>query len=669
MLARSARRRALRIVAVSAAATLTLAGLGLAGANSAQASTRVAFAGAVPSWAKSARATGTPSAKTIVEGELFLTLRDQAGASALARAASDPASASYRHYLSPADWIATYSPDQPTYDSTVSTLRQDHLTITGTPASRQYVVFRGTVAAVQKAFSTTLQTYSVAGQNLIAPATTPSLSATQAKGVAGLSLDQGRLLTKPASVSQSTAVKAASRSLTALSSLLSGSKSTPSRVTVSTPCSSYLGERTVRVPNTYGTTRIGTANCGYTPAQLRAIYKTSPTSGTGQTVAIVDAYASPTITTDVNTYSRYVGEPTLTAGQLTDISPNRSTFTDKAACGTAAGWQGEQTLDVEAVHAVTPAAHILYVGATDCSAGTDIALSRILDQGLATIVSNSYGASGEPNSTTSANYIQGEVNLELQAAGEGIGLYFASGDNGDERANIGAYQADFPASSPWVTAVGGTSVGLTKTNGTAFTLGWGNTLDQILAGHGTTLTYKQTLPGSLFAGGAGGGRSHVLGFVEPWYQQGVVSAALAGGRRAVPDVSALADPFTGFLIGYHPIVNETTFETGSFGLGVSGGTSLATPITAALVATLQQRTGAVVGFANPTLYSVAKSTPSAFTDVVPRVKKVALAYSDGANSYAVTLDRDSTLKTGTGYDFVTGLGQVNLPNFGLPAAP
>jgi subtilase family serine protease len=440
---------------------------------------------------------------------------------------------------------------------------------------------------------------------------------------------------------------------------------------VNTPCSTYVGQRTVKVPNTYGNTRIGTANCGYTPKQLRAIYKTGASAGAGQTVAIIDAYASPTIKTDVNTYSRLVGEPVLTDGQYTDISPSKTLFTDKKTCGQPSGWQGEQTLDVQAVHGIAPKAKILYVGATDCSAGTDVALSRILDKGLANIVSNSYGSAGEPTRDTS-DYVQGEVNLQLQAAAEGIGLYFASGDDGDEKANTGTTQPDFPASSPWVTGVGGTSIGLTKTNTTAFAIGWGNTLDQIVAGPNKTLKYHSKLPGTLFAGGAGGGRSRLSGFTQPWYQKTAISAAASSNRRTVPDVSALADPYTGFLIGYHPIRNETTLATGGFGLSVSGGTSLATPIVAALMATVQQQTGSVIGFANPILYSVAKKSPGAFTDILPRTKKVALAYSDGHDSYTATLDTDSSLRTAKGYDLVTGLGQLNISSaklFATPAKP
>src|SRR6185437_12275371 len=97
-------------------------------------------------------------------------------------------------------------------------------------------------------------------------------------------------------------------------------------------------------------------------------------------------------------------------------------------CQYPSGWQGEQTLDVESVHALAPGAKILYVGGFNCGGGLDVAMSKILDGGLANIVSNSYGDQGED---VGADVVAGEVNIQLQAAGEGIGLYFSCGDSGD----------------------------------------------------------------------------------------------------------------------------------------------------------------------------------------------------------------------------------------------
>lgn len=337
--------------------------------------------------------------------------------------------------------------------------------------------------------------------------------------------------------------------------------------------------------------------------------------------------------------------------------PTPAQFSDQEACGYPSGWQGEQTLDVEAVHGIAPGAKVLYVGGFNCGGGIDIAVSKILDGKLANIVSNSYGYVGED---LPLDAIQGEVNIQMQAAAEGIGLYFSSGDYGDEVASLGYAAPDFAASSPWVTAVGGTSIGITKAGTIAYETGWGSTRDQIVASSTGKLSYASPLPGT-FLFGAGGGTSGV--FDQPDYQRGVVPYALAKGNRVSPDISAIADPFTGLSVGIRPIVNDTTLAVGAFERDSYGGTSLASPITAAQIALVQQGTRQVVGFANPTLYALYKTAPSAFRDVLPIVPKKALAYTSAStgNDYLVTLDTDTSLTTTKGYDDVTGLGGVSFP--------
>ena len=217
------------------------------------------------------------------------------------------------------------------------------------------------------------------------------------------------------------------------------------------------------------------------------------------------------------------------------------------------------------------------------------------------LVSNSYGDVGENVPLSS---IRGQENLHIQAAGEGIGLYFSSGDNGDESASLGSAQPDFPASSPWVTSVGGTSLGIDKTGQKSFETGWGDVLDQIVSSPRGNV-YAAALPGNLDGGGAGGGQSTL--FDQPAYQKGVVPASLAGGKRVSPDLAALADPYTGFSIGIRPITDDTTLAAGEFVNETYGGTSLASPITAALSALVQQSTNTRLGFANPTLYATYRS--------------------------------------------------------------
>ncbi|MFZ7087054.1 S53 family peptidase [Curtobacterium sp. RRHDQ10] len=624
---------------------------------------RAALPGSVPAWATAANDTGTAAADTDVEGEVYLPLRDQAGATALATAVSTPGSPQYRKPLSPSAWIAKYAPTKADADQVTGYLRAQGLTITGVPASHEFVVFRGPASVVGGVLGAPLHAYRHDGRTLVAPAATPSLPTAIAAKVAGVSVDQSRLQTRPDLVAQGQ-----TPTVQTPSHPLQKSTAAPS-AKVNAVCSHYTGERSATVPQAYGTTTVGTFNCGYIPSQLRSAYGVDTLAakgvqGQGQTVAIIDAYASPTIIHDTDTYSASHGEPQLTSATFSQKIPSPSQFTDETLCQGPSGWQGEETLDVQSVHAVAPAASILYVGGTNCGGGLDIAMSRVLDGGLATIVSNSYGNVGEdvPLAT-----IQGEQNLHIQAAGTGIGLYFSSGDSGDESVNLGSAQPDFPASSPWVTAVGGTSVGIGKDGKKAFETGWGDTLDQIVTSSTGRNVYVAPLPGNTYGGGAGGGVSTY--FSMPAYQKGVVPANLAAaGKRVSPDLGALADPYTGFSIGIRPIKDDSTLAAGAYQTETYGGTSLASPITAALMAIVQQSTGVRLGFANPTLYAADKAAPSVFSDVVPPVSPIALAYTGAVsgNSYLVTLNTDTSLSTAVGYDDVTGLGSVSFS--GLAAA-
>jgi subtilase family serine protease len=373
--------------------------------------------------------------------------------------------------------------------------------------------------------------------------------------------------------------------------------------------------------------------------------------GHGQTVAIIDAYASPSIVSDVNRLSISRGQRPLT----TYSQKVPSTFYDEALCGYPSGWQGEQTLDVQAVHNIAPRANVFYEGGFNCGGGIDVALSDILDNQRATIVTNSYGDGGE----LPLYAVKAEENQHLQAVAEGIGLYYSSGDSGDETVNGETAQPDYFATSPWVTGVGGTTLGIAKNGSVALQTGWGTSIDPVVKDSTTgALGYGLPLPGE-FVFGAGGGTSTV--FTEPWYQRGVVPASLAQGGRTVPDVSADADPYTGEVIGISPIDDADYPAVGSYTEETYGGTSLASPLFAATVALAQQATGARVGFLNPTLYAAYRTDPSTVRDVKPAAGS-AFAYTSASSgsTYLITNDTDSSLKTRSGYDTVTGLGSPTL---------
>ena len=487
-------RRAVALVATVAAAT----GLGVVGAGAANAGDRQTFSGSVPSWATAANDQGAAASDDTEEAEIYLPLRDPQGAQQLASIVSTPGVTSFRHGVSPQQWITRFSPTQADFDAVLNELKADGFTITAYPKSRLFITFRGTAAQLGDAFGTSIHAYSYAGRTLLAPSSAPSVPASLAGKVAGIGLDQSKLLTHPDNKpADPDAPKATSQGVQRFAS--------PQSV-ITAPCSNYAGQNTAVVPTAYGRTVFPTNICGYKPSQLRSAYGVR-SSGAGQTVAIIDAYASPTIQQDVNTWAAAAGEPGLTNGQYSQIVPTPAQFSDQELCQEPSGWQTEQTLDVESVHGIAPAAKVLYVGGYNCGGGLDVAMSTILDGHLANIVSNSYGDGTE---ALPADVLTGEQNLYLQAAAEGIGLYFSSGDDGDDAVlNDGAVQPSFPSSSPWVTAVGGTSVFIDQNGRITQETGWGSTRDQIVAGANGP-EYSEALPGT-FYGGAGGGSGSGFG--------------------------------------------------------------------------------------------------------------------------------------------------------------
>lgn len=342
--ARALHKRAVGIVATTAA----VVALSLAGASAAGAADRVTYGGSVPTWATPANDAGAAPADETVEGEIYLPLRDQKGAEALAKAVSSPVNLAFRKALSPSQWISRFSPTKADSDAVVNFLKAAGLTITAVPASRQYVVFRGTPDQLGSIFGTSLHSFDYAGKRLVAPATAPSLPASIGTKVSGVSIEQSRTLTRPDSIRQGDLGPTAEPQLT---------RKALAAPVIDTPCSHYIGEHMVTVPPAYnGQTKYSTYNCGYTPQQLRSAYGLTAlgkrgVNGTGQTVAIIDAYASPSIVKDVNSYSQQNGEPGLTNSSYQQLVPKPSEFTDEELCEYPSGWQGEQTLDVESAAA------------------------------------------------------------------------------------------------------------------------------------------------------------------------------------------------------------------------------------------------------------------------------------------------------------------------------
>jgi subtilase family serine protease len=587
--------------------------------------------GSAPGWAKKGNLVGAADPTGTVGFRVYLGWNDEAGAEALAKAVSDPGSSSYGRYLTPSEFRRRFAPTQAQVGAVQSWLRSQGFKVNYTPANNHYVSAEGTVAQAQAAFGAQFGMYAVHGQTVRSPSADiaiPNALAGSVTGVVGL--DDSAVFVQTDHVVDKNAPPSA------------GFRNAP-------PLSAYWAELVSPYAYPAGFTDVASPPTapwtvkGYTPNQIKGAYGISGYDGAGQTVAIIDAYASPTILADVNQWSTNRGLPTMNPSQLVQVVPPGVYGRPQNPAQDPQGWYGEETLDVEAVHGMAPAAKIVYVGAPNNYRDLDAAMNHVVDQHLAQIVTNSYGYATE---LLPPGYVKPFNDTLIQAAAEGIGVYFSSGDTGDETARFGFATTEWPTSSPWVTAVGGTSLGVGQANTRVLETGWG-TSDYSC--NTTTLACSRT--GWLY--GAGGGVSRL--FPEPSYQSG---AGLNLSGRGVPDVAALGDPQTGLLIG-----QTQTFPEGShYDEYRIGGTSLSSPIFAGLMALADQKAGHPHGFANPAFYA----NKASFYDVLSVKTAVARRnYNNSVDASAGTSDRlrtfddysgSPTQHTNPGWDNVTGLG-------------
>jgi subtilase family serine protease len=558
-----------------------------------------------------------------------------------------PGNPLFQHYLSPGAYASRFGATTTQATAVANWLRSAGFTGIGADAGRDYVRATAPVSVINAALHTQLSYYrsragvSAAGHQLRANNTPVSVPADLAGDVLGVTgLDNAAPV---------------------MTYARPGANAAPSAP--SFPCSNYYGQYYARnLPAEYGTTRFPTAGCGYSAVQLRSAYGYSPgDTGTGVTVALVEVGLAPYMFKTLQDYAAAAHIQAPSAGQYREVS-----LAAKSSCGDP--FNVEEQLDVEASYVMAPGAKQVVVGGDSCDNG-DFGLQALFDadtdilngaagRPLASIASNSWEGYDE---TQPANFTSIEHAYLVRAAAEGVGMYFSSGDSSGVLT---------PSSDPYAIAVGGTTLGIGKTNPHLFETGW------------STGTYADDNGKWAFQAaeqGAGGGGSSLL-WTQPAYQHGVVPAALAqvaGNRgglvRALPDISADADPFTGFaegLLSFDAKGNPTGYSESPI-----GGTSLAAPLVAGMVAAAQGGQGRTFGLIDPALYRLAGT--GALYDPLPVTSKTPSSYRgvacDAADCGALALtrfDEESFAMTGytgqvtrPGYDTMTGVGTPHGPAF------
>lgn len=644
---RTNRTRSIALAAAVLATGITVPALAVSNGPS-----EVSLAGAVPSLVSTAKVVQGVLGTEQIQLSFLLGYRNAGELKHFIADVSDPSSKNFRKFLSTEQFNARFGADPASLATVTSWARKAGFTIDDVAGSGVAVTAHAPAALVQSVLKTTLNIVDTAGTLVRVPMTAPKLPTKIAKLVSGVTgLDTIRYAPRHT-------VDEASKT-TPLLDAVSPKAGAPLAFLNARPCSQYWHQtKAVNQPKFKGED-LYVNTCGYTPAQIRGAYgfKSVKETGKGATVAIIDAYASPTIEEDLATYSARHGLPQMKPGQFSQALPQpiEENFPEVLIFDPE-GWSGEETLDVEAVHSFAPGANILYVPAlTDLNATINLAILQTVEASAADVVSNSYGSAGEDVSTD--DKLLFDLSMQ-QAAAKGITFVFSAGDAGDDLESTGKRQVDYPADSDMVLALGGTSLYVGKGN-TYQGEGYWGTRKYLATKNGKAWDFSKSIS---YAGG-GGGVSTV--YAQPSYQKGIVPNAIAthGGiapGRAVPDISLIGDSTTGFLIG------QTQTQAGGQTAYTEyriGGTSLSCPLVAGMLAAAIERSGGRLGLVQPVLYAGAKS--GAFRDITKPAKVEAVVrydYTDTADpstplvpSLRVLGDL-STLNLLKGYDDATGLG-------------
>ena len=543
---------------------------------------RIGRAPAIPA---GAQARGTVPSSQTIDATVALQPRDPAALTAFVKAVSTRGSSVYHRYLSVAQFAHRFAPTADQVATVRAVLQAQGLhpgPLAANGLSFDVIASAGTLS---RAFATTLKRYRLrGGRTAFANAAAPALPASVADVVQGVIGLDSLQVQQPAGLQKAGRARAHGAAADA-STIAPGEDQ---------PCTA------------------GAGSGGYTAGQIAAAYGLSDLyaagdGGSGTTIALFEL--EPYSASDIAAYQACYGTRTQITNVTVDGGP-----------GGGAG-QGEAALDIEDLIGLVPNASLLVYEGRNTGASALDTYKTIVTQNRAKVISTSWGLC-EPQEGTSA--AGAENDLFLEAAAQGQTVFAASGDHGVKDCTSGSSTnirtVDDPASQPYVTGVGGTSL-------------------SDVGPPPTESVWNSTWNNGAASGAGGGGVSSIWGV--PSYQSGIaipqsgVTCVVARSTacREVPDVSADADILTGYSVFYNRHWS------------VFGGTSAAAPTWAALAALANSSvacTGKSVGFANPALYQAARTNYGMyFNDVTA-----------GNNSFGGL----AGFTAAGGYDMASGLG-------------
>jgi subtilase family serine protease len=373
----------------------------------------------------------------------------------------------------------------------------------------------------------------------------------------------------------------------------------------------------------------------YVPDQVEAAYNLPALyrqgiKGKGRTIVIVDAFGSPTISDDLLQFDQYLGLGTpplriVKVGHVPAFNPGN---------GDMIGWADETTLDVEYAHAGAPAAKIVLVEvARETVQSLALGVKYAVQHKLGDVISLSWGA---PEQALGRQFVSAYSSIFSQAAKSHVSVAVSSGDSGvsgqDDNGNYYRHPvASWPATSPYVTAVGGTRLNLNAGGArNGLDTAWNDTYSADV----NNFFFGDSGPNPLATGGA-----KSVDYGRPSYQKAVRS--VTGGQRGIPDISMSASCSVAVNV-------FETFTGGQGGWTASCGTSESAPMFAAVVALADQVAGHGLGLVNPALYALAAKHAAGIVRVASGNNTVSFS--------GVTVHGYSVRH---GYNLVTGLGSVN----------
>jgi subtilase family serine protease len=551
------------------------------------------------------------------------TAEQQANLTALLDDQQNPSSPLYHHWLTPEQFADSFGMSSNDLAQVVTWLQSQGFTVTYTARSRTWLFFSGTAAQVRSAFQTEIHNYSLDGQTYYANSSEPAVPAVLADVVLGvISLDNYHA--KPLGVFRQ----------------VSGEKPASG---ANPEFTSYLSSRNF-----------------VTPGDFAVIYDLNPLysagiNGAGVSIAVMGQ--TDITMSDITAFR--------TASGLTPINLQVVVVPPDPGTSSSTGVIDEAALDIEWSGAVAPGATIYYVNSADA---INTSLPYAIDNTPASVMSVSYGACESSWGSALANRLS---SVYQAASASGKTIVAAAGDEGAADCDYSSstttiintathgLAVDFPGSSPYVTAMGGSefaegggSYWQTAPNGA-------DILTSALFYIPETVWNDTTPTDGLLAGGGGAS----IYFSKPPWQNG--TGVPNDNARDVPDLSLNASPaHDPYLIcvqgscvnGYRNPNNPTLANA----LSVAGGTSAAAPTFAGIVALINQYKGSAQGPINPILYQMAANAPAAFHDITTGNNIVPC--SNGTPNCPTSNPFQMGYSAGVGYDQASGLGSVDAYN-------